>query len=351
MDRQNLQNSIDEYQQRIFIKFGVLLGWSAIEIDRNLRKALNKQAYPSSSIRRWFGQIKNGRIDVKEARGGNRNNDAEKENQVEKIKELLSETRNWSLRTIEHITGIPHETVRKILKDKLGLNKVYKIWIPYQLNEEQKLNRIIACQANLLRFKKTNSLLRRTLAIDESWIRMYEPAGHSNKIWLHPSESREVQVKGGFQQKKRMLMMAMDYNGIAFWKLLDEKVTVTSKVYKEFIEEHIEEWKIKNSIKCPVIVHDNARSHVSRLVQDFFVDEGISVWIQPPYSPDIQPCDFNCFGPLKGAMKGNRYINWNDVETALKNAIESGLSRGLYQGVKMLPERWERVIAKEGDYI
>ena len=71
----------------------------------------------------------------------------------------------------------------------------------------------------------------------------------------------------------------------------------------------------------------------------------------PPYSPDLNPCDYNCFGPLKHEIKKNRYDNWDLFSDALNNEIHKGLQRGLFQGVQMLPDRWSRVIEEEGNYI
>ena len=350
MDRLALRNSIDDYQQRVFIKFGVLLGWSAANVHKQLSTALTSNAYSVRTVRRWVEDIKNGKIDIGERRGGDRSDSSLEATRLEKIQELLRERRDWSVRTIEATTDIPRETVRNILRNKLGLNKVHKTWVPYELNEDQKINRVTASQANLLRFRKTKKLLERTIAIDESWIPMYEPVGNGSKVWLHPTEPRQTQVKGGFQQKKRMLIMAMDYSGIAFWKLLPEKTTVTAEVYRDFIKENIEDWKLKNNVSRPVIAHDNARPHVAKLVQDFFTENQISLWVQPAYSPDLQPCDYSCFGPLKKGLKCTRYQGWAEVETTLKNSIADGLSKGWFQGVKDLPKRWERVIELQGDY-
>ena len=58
-----------------------------------------------------------------------------------------------------------------------------------------------------------------------------------------------------------------------------------------------------------------------------------------PNSPDIQPCDFDCFSPLKRGLKGIRYNTWYDLINAVNSAIKEGLQRGLFKGVKMLPNR------------
>ena len=77
----------------------------------------------------------------------------------------------------------------------------------------------------------------------------------------------------------------------------------------------------------------------------------MALCIQLAYSPDIHLFYFNCLRLLEVAIKGDRYHDWDEVETALKNVIQSGLSSGVYQRVKKLPEQWELVIMKESNYI
>ena len=63
------------------------------------------------------------------------------------------------------------------------------------------------------------------------------------------------------------------------------------------------------------------------------------------------PCAYNCFGLLKEGLSVILYSDWNLFKNAIDRAILEGLQRGLFQGVILLPERWQKVIEKEGDYI
>ena len=63
------------------------------------------------------------------------------------------------------------------------------------------------------------------------------------------------------------------------------------------------------------------------------------------------PCDYNCFGPLKEGLSVILYPDWNLFKNAIDRAILEGLQRGLFQGVILLPQRWQKVIEKEGHYI
>jgi len=53
--------------------------------------------------------------------------------------------------------------------------------------------------------------------------------------------------------------------------------------------------------------HDNAPAHSTALVQAFFLAKhDITPACQPPYSPDLAPCDFWLFPKLKSPLKGGR---------------------------------------------
>ena len=190
------------------------------------------------------------------------------------------------------------------------------------------------------------------MAIDETWLPMYAPPPRDkHKFWLKSGEPLPNLPCQGIRERKRMLIMAMDFNGIAFWELCEEGTIVNDEVYRYFLERNIPNWMAKNNIKKPIIAHDNARPHVARLVTSYLDGNNIETWIQPPYSPDIQLCDFNCFGPLKRELKGIRYNNWSELINAINSVVDEGLQNGLFQGVKMLPDRWELVIDNNGEYI
>jgi len=54
--------------------------------------------------------------------------------------------------------------------------------------------------------------------------------------------------------------------------------------------------------------HNNARTHSLALVQAFLAKHHITQVCQPPYSPDLAPCDFWLFPKLKSLLKGRRFV-------------------------------------------
>ena len=63
-----------------------------------------------------------------------------------------------------------------------------------------------------------------------------------------------------------------------------------------------------------ILHHDNAPAHTSHLVQQFLAKHGTAQFKQPPYSPDLAPCDFFLFPRLKKVLKGHRFETTEDIK-------------------------------------
>ncbi|GFY02952.1 hypothetical protein TNCV_979581 [Trichonephila clavipes] len=55
------------------------------------------------------------------------------------------------------------------------------------------------------------------------------------------------------------------------------------------------------------LLHENAPSHRSLLVTDFLVKTKTTALPQPPYSPDLVPCDVSQFPALAGRLQRRRF--------------------------------------------
>ena len=60
--------------------------------------------------------------------------------------------------------------------------------------------------------------------------------------------------------------------------------------------------------------HNNAPAYVSHLMQSFLAEHQITQVTQPPYSPDLAPCDFWLFPKLKSPLKGKRFQTVDEMQ-------------------------------------
>ena len=89
---------------------------------------------------------------------------------------------------------------------------------------------------------------------------------------------------------------------------------------------------------------DNAPVHNSILVKDYLTKMGIKTVPQPPYSPDLAPCD------LLPLLKGCRYETIEEMKEAVTKVIDILTQEVFYGPFQKLLERYNKCIAARGDY-
>ena len=86
------------------------------------------------------------------------------------------------------------------------------------------------------------------------------------KAWLKLGELGPLKPMDKKYDDKRMLLVVMDYNDIAFYKLYDKNEMINAKYYKSTLKEEIPKWLKNKSFKKPILLHDNAKPHKAKLV-------------------------------------------------------------------------------------
>ena len=74
---------------------------------------------------------------------------------------------------------------------------------------------------------------------------------------------------------------------------------------------------------------------------------GINTNPQPPYSPEIAPCDFWLFPKLTGC----RYETIEEMKEAVKKVIDTLTQKDFHGAFQKLLERYTKCIAAGGDYL
>jgi hypothetical protein len=68
--------------------------------------------------------------------------------------------------------------------------------------------------------------------------------------------------------------------------------------------------------------HDNAPSHIFVLTQQFLAHN-------PPYSPDLAPCDFFLFPKIKLKLKGRRFVTIHEIQNEWQRVLDTLTEKGL----------------------
>jgi len=69
--------------------------------------------------------------------------------------------------------------------------------------------------------------------------------------------------------------------------------------------------------------HDNAPCHMAISVIKFLAKNGIPVVPQPPFSPDLSPCNFVLLPKLKFYLKGRHFGMEENIEKAVTDQVKA----------------------------
>ncbi|GFY71536.1 uncharacterized protein TNIN_355991 [Trichonephila inaurata madagascariensis] len=94
--------------------------------------------------------------------------------------------------------------------------------------------------------------------------------------------------------------------------------------------------------ECVVLLHDNARPHVSRVTPAELAEFKTEQLDHPSYSPDMFPCVFHLFGPLKKHLKWKLFNADNEFKGTLKDWVWSRPQEFCGQGILQLINQWDR---------
>jgi transposase len=67
--------------------------------------------------------------------------------------------------------------------------------------------------------------------------------------------------------------------------------------------------------------HDNAPCHTAISINEFLAEKSLRVVPQPPYSPDLSPCDLVLFPRLKNHLKGHPFGTLHKIQKSVTDEL------------------------------
>ena len=140
-----------------------------------------------------------------------------------------------------------------------------------------------------------------------------------------------------------------DSNGMIYMHWVPTGQTVN----KEYYVEVLREFRKRFCQKRPALFkfgqwhfhQDNTPVHNSILVTDYLTKMGINAVPQPPYSPDLAPCDFWLFPKLRGC----HYETIEEMKVAEKKVIDMLTEEDFHGSFQKLLEQYNKGITARGD--
>lgn len=224
-------------------------------------------------------------------------------------------------------------------------------WVPHNLTGAHKVNRMQICLAHLKNNQKL-SFIHRIVTCDEKWI-LYDNRKRTGS-WLDADQPSQKAPKPELHMKKTMVTAWWSSQGIIHYSSLKKGQTINAERYCA----ELERMNVKLKEKQPalvnrhgvIVLHDNARPHVSTKTVDCINGLGYDVLSHPPYSPDLSPTDYHLFKHFELFLREKTYKNESEVEKDFVNFIESKEQEFYARGINKLVSRWQKCVDAKGAY-
>ncbi|UYV63026.1 hypothetical protein LAZ67_2002885 [Cordylochernes scorpioides] len=266
----------------------------------------------------------------------------EKINEVEK---MILTNRRITVREVAEDLNISIGSCHSIFINDLGIRRVAAKFVPKLLNCDQKQHHMNIANEMLDSVRDDPNLLQRVITGDEAWVYGYDVETKvQSSQWKLPHEPRPKKARQVRSNVKVLLTVFFDCRGVVHHEFLPQGRMVNKEYYLQVmrnLREAIRQkrpdlWKNKNWL----LHHDNAPAHTSLLVCDFLAKNNTLMMPQPPYSPDLAPCDFFLFPKLKRPMKGRRYEMKTASKEELKKILKNDFLKCFEDWKKPLAQVW-----------
>ena len=338
-----------ELEQRHIIKFLSRKGLKLRAIVTELSEQYGADAYDEPSIKYWLHQLKLGRKDLSTQHVGGR---PPLDDTDTGILSILQRSPFASVRTIGESLGIAPSTVYSRLVETLGFKNYILRWVPHILTAELRQKRVEFAR-QLLEVLESQRVVgfAHLVTGDESWfLRHYE----RERMWCLSADEVPTRVKPTIATPKTMLTVFLSVRGAIFTDWLPSGAKFNSTYFCEYILgplSQILHSQHNPDAARPIVHFDNATPHRSTATEAFFERCRFRHAPQPPYSPDISPCDFFLFGDLKAKLRGEEF----ETLEQLQERVEELLGQITAQVMERVYENWiarlEQVIGNNGDYV
>ena len=344
---------MDKTRIRFYIFTRFKLGLNAKEIHEELCDAWGDDCPSYSTVAEWTRRFREGRVSVEDDCRIGRPITSRTDENIDLIRTLIEENPHVSIRYLAFDTGISYGTISSIIHDDLKLKKLCARWIPHELTEQGKKQRVDICRANLAKLKSGEWRLNDIVTGDETWI-YHRDIGtkQSNMTWCGQGESPATVVRRNQSDRKNMFVIFFRTSGTDLIHMTELGDSVTGAYYKDEclrpLFDGIRRRRPKSGVCGMKLHHDNARVHHARAVTEFLQQQGVIRMLHPSYSPDLSPSDFWLFGYLKRQLG-----TYSDAE-ALQHAVTKVLHDIPLSEFRLTFDKWiermELCVENQGNY-
>uniref|UniRef100_A0A0N5CDU5 HTH_48 domain-containing protein n=1 Tax=Strongyloides papillosus TaxID=174720 RepID=A0A0N5CDU5_STREA len=299
-------------------------GTNAAKTTQQINESFGEDLVSVSTVQRWFRKFKEGSEDLENEERGR----PETVIDNDELREAVETNPRATVRSLGEDLNVSTSTISCHLKEIEKTKKLDK-WVPDELNDYQKMCRFEVCSSLILR-NKNGPFLSRLITCDEKWI-LYDNRKRTGQ-WLDKNEAPKPKLT----PMKVMVTVWWSAVGAIHYKFMKPGETINSESYF--------------NRKGPILLHDNAKPHVSKKTLQKLNELGYETLPHPAYSPDLAPTDFHFFKHLDNFLTEKIFRNDEDIKTAFEAFIESRTPDFYANGINKLVSRWQQCVDSNGSY-
>jgi histone-lysine N-methyltransferase SETMAR len=265
---------------------------------------------------------------------------------------VLSEQPFSSTKYIAAQLHVSRAVVKRTLVKVLGMKKYSLRWVPHDLSEHQKAQRVIDSQSLLeaLMEDAENNFVN-IVTGDESWY--YWSYAHTSQ-WSPSRDNVPTRTQQKIDSKKSMFTLIFSGHGLLALVDLPKGQKLNSQYFCDVVltrtQQAIKAITKKRTIDEIQIHLDNCKVHNSLMTTQKLQELRVTRLPHPPYSPDISPCDFWFFGWSKEQMRGHSFTGPDQVRKFLLDLWQNLDKNTIISVYNQWIERLQQVIGMNGEY-
>jgi histone-lysine N-methyltransferase SETMAR len=149
--------------------------------------------------------------------------------------------------------------------------------------------------------------VKRIVICDEKLIYLNNP--DIQKQWLDKGQLPMPVAKRGRFEKKVLLCVWWNYEGLIYYELVPDSRTINAEVYSQQLEKMhlvlLEKYPTLVKRKRVLLQQVYARPHTAKnILQNIEELEGIELFPHPAFSPDLEPSDYYLFRSMSQFLHG-----------------------------------------------
>ncbi|KAJ4444150.1 hypothetical protein ANN_05939 [Periplaneta americana] len=310
------------------------------EIYRQLKEVYGDTVMNERNVRKWCEMFNNGRTNVHdETRPGRPS--LITEDLKTKVNNRILQDRRTSLDEL-HIAfrDISRSLLGEIVSQHLGYHKICARWVPRQLSDQHKTQRMASALTFLMRYHTDgDAFLDQIVTGDETWV------SHNTQ---RPSANHTLSTQ------KVVATVFWDRKGVLLLDFMPKGTTINANRYCETLR------KLRRAIQNKrrgmlsrgvVLLHDNARPHTAASTRELLDQFGWEIFDHPPYSPDLAPSDFHLFTKLKDFLGGTRFGSDEELKKTVNTWLNELAAEEYNTGILKLVNRYDKCLNVGGDYV